>query len=80
MNNGVEGVNVSDVVDDPRPFEMRFQPGHPDADSQGYVAYPNVNASEEMASLVEGSRSYEANLAAIAIVKAMITRTIDLGR
>ena len=80
MNKGVEGVEVSDIVDDPRPFETRFEPGHPDADPQGYVAYPNVNATEEMANLVEGSRSYEANLAAIAIVKAMITRTLDLGR
>jgi flagellar basal-body rod protein FlgC len=80
MNKGVEGVEVSDVVDDPRPFETRFEPGHPDADAQGYVAYPNVNATEEMANLVEGSRSYEANLAAIAIVKAMITRTLDIGR
>jgi flagellar basal-body rod protein FlgC len=80
MNKGVEGVAVSDVVDDPRPFETRFEPGHPDADAQGYVAYPNVNATEEMANLVEGSRSYEANLAAIAIVKAMITRTLDIGR
>ena len=80
MNKGVQGVEVSDVVDDPRPFETRFQPGHPDADAQGYVSYPNVNATEEMANLVEGSRSYEANLAAIAIVKAMITRTLEIGR
>jgi len=80
MDGGVEGVEVSDVVEDSRPFDSRYEPGHPDADSQGYVNYPNVNAMEEMANLVEASRSYEANLAAINIVKAMITRTLEIGR
>jgi len=80
MDSGVAGVEVSQVVEDPRPFDRRYEPGHPDADAEGYVAYPNVNVMEEMANLVEGSRSYEANLAAISIVKTMITRTLDLGR
>src|SRR5262249_46741870 len=80
MGTGVEGVEVSDVVDDPRPFDRRYDPGHPDADKEGYVAYPNVNAMEEMANLVEASRSYEANIAAIGIVKTMINRTLDIGR
>jgi flagellar basal-body rod protein FlgC len=80
MDGGVAGVEVSDVVEDSRPFDSRYEPGHPDADSQGYVNYPNVNAMEEMANLVEASRSYEANLAAINIVKAMITRTLEIGR
>ena len=80
MGKGVEGVEVSDVVDDPRPFDRRYEPGHPDADKEGYVAYPNVNVMEEMANLVEAARSYEANIAAIGIVKTMINRTLDLGR
>jgi flagellar basal-body rod protein FlgC len=80
MGNGVAGVQVSDFIEDPRPFERRYEPGHPDADAEGYVAYPNVNVMEEMANLVEGSRSYEANLAAIAIIKAMISRTLEIGR
>ena len=80
MGKGVEGVEVSDIVDDPRPFDRRYEPGHPDADKDGYVAYPNVNVMEEMANLVEASRSYEANIAAIGIVKTMINRTLDLGR
>jgi flagellar basal-body rod protein FlgC len=80
LNNAVVGVEVSDLVEDPRPFERRYEPGHPDADSEGYVAYPNVSAMEEMANLVEGSRSYEANLAAIAIIKTMISRTLEIGR
>jgi len=80
MEEGVVGVEVSDLVEDPRPFDRRFEPGHPDADPEGYVAYPNVSVMEEMANLVEGSRSYEANIAAIAIVKAMISRTLEIGR
>ena len=80
INAGVQGVEVSGVVDDARPFDRRYEPGHPDADKDGYVSYPNVNAMEEMANLVEASRSYEANIAAIGIVKTMINRTLDIGR
>ena len=80
MDDGISGVEVSQIVEDPRPFDRRYEPGHPDADAEGYVAYPNVNVMEEMANLVEGSRSYEANLAAISIVKTMINRTLELGK
>ena len=80
MNKGVEGVEVSGIVDDQSPFDRRYEPGHPDADAEGYVSYPNVNVMQEMANLVEAARSYEANIAAIGIVKAMITRTLEIGR
>jgi flagellar basal-body rod protein FlgC len=80
LGNGVSGVEVANVVEDPRPFDRRYEPGHPDADADGYVSYPNVNVMEEMANLVEGSRSYDANLSAMAIIKSMITRTLDIGR
>jgi flagellar basal-body rod protein FlgC len=80
MSGGVQGVEVSQLVEDPRPFDRRYEPGHPDADQEGYVSYPNVSVMEEMANLVEGSRSYEANIAAIGIVKTMITRTLDIGK
>src|SRR2546425_685239 len=80
MTNGVQGVQVSDVVEDQTPFDRRYEPGHPDADKDGYVSYPNVNVMAEMANLVSASKSYEANIAAIGIVKTMINRTLDLGR
>ena|SRR6266404_7179556 len=80
MDNDIEGVEVSQILPDPRPFDRRYEPGHPDADAEGYVSYPNVNVLEEMANLVEASRSYEANLAAINVVKAMINRTLEIGR
>ena len=78
--DGVQGVEVSQVVEDPRPFDRRYEPGHPDADKDGYVSYPNVNAMEEMANLVEASQSYDANISAISIVKTMINRTPALAR
>jgi flagellar basal-body rod protein FlgC len=77
---GAEGVEVTDIVKDMRPFDRRFEPGHPDADKEGYVDYPNVNSMEEMANLVSAARSYEANLAAINIVKSMISKTLEIGR
>jgi flagellar basal-body rod protein FlgC len=80
INGAVNGVEVSGVVDDPRPFDRRYEPGHPDADKDGYVSYPNVSAMEEMANLVEASQSYDANIAAMGVVKTMINRTLDIGR
>jgi flagellar basal-body rod protein FlgC len=78
--NGTDGVKVSNVVEDPSPFDQRYEPGHPDADVAGYVSYPNVNPMEEMANLMSAARSYEANIASISIVKAMINRTLEIGR
>lgn len=79
-NGGASGVEVAGIVDDMRDFDRRFEPGHPDADGQGYVNYPNVNSMEEMANLVQAARSFEANLAAINIVKSMISKTLEIGR
>jgi len=80
MGNGVQGVEVSDIVSGLLPVKKRYEPGHPDADKEGYVSYPNVSVLEEMGNLVEAARSYEANIAAISIVKTMINRTLDIGR
>jgi flagellar basal-body rod protein FlgC len=53
-------------------------PGHPDADADGYVGFPRVNPAEDMVDLIDASRSYQANVAAISAVKDMIQRSIDL--
>ena len=74
------GVAVADIVTDGRDPERRYLPGHPDADSEGYVAFPRVNPAEDMVDLMGATRSYEANVAAIAAVKDMIVRSIDLLR
>jgi flagellar basal-body rod protein FlgC len=60
--------------------ERRYMPGHPDADAEGYVAFPRVNVAEDMVDLMGASRGYEANVAAIGAVKDMIQRSIELLR
>jgi flagellar basal-body rod protein FlgC len=74
------GVQVKEVMADPRPPQMVFQPGHPDADANGYVAMPNVNAVEEMTDLVSATRSYEANVTALNASKAMTRKALEIGR
>jgi flagellar basal-body rod protein FlgC len=76
----VGGVAVSDIVTDTSAPEMRFMPGHPDANSDGYVAFPHINPAEDMVDLMGASRGYEANVAAIGAVKDMIQKSIDLLR
>ena len=76
--NAAGGVTVSDIVTDTREPERRYMPGHPDADQEGYVAFPKVNPAEDMVDLMGASRSYEANVAAISAVKDMIQRSIGL--
>lgn len=77
---GASGVGVREVVVDTREPEKRYLPGHPDADAQGYVAFPRVNPAEDMVDLMGTSRNYEANVAAMTAIKDMIQRTIDLMR
>jgi flagellar basal-body rod protein FlgC len=72
------GVAVTDIITDQRDPERQYLPGHPDADKDGYVSFPNVNPAEEMVDLVDASRSYQANVSAISAVKDMIQRSIDL--
>ena len=72
------GGAVASVVTDARDPEKRYMPGHPDADANGYVAFPRVNPAEDMVDLMGAARGYEANVAAIGAVKDMIQRSIDL--
>jgi len=75
---GAPGVAVANVVTDTSDPERRYMPGHPDADADGYVAFPRVNPAEDMVDLMDASRGYEANVAAITAVKEMIQRSISL--
>lgn len=77
---GVQGVTVADIVTDPRDPERRYLPGHPDADADGYVAFPRINPAEDMVDLIGAARNYQANVAAISAVKDMIARSLDLLR
>ena len=79
-SEGVAGVSVSEVVEDQREPDKRYIPGHPDADAQGYVAFPRVSPAEDMVDLMGASRNYSANVASMTAIKDMINRSIDLVR
>jgi flagellar basal-body rod protein FlgC len=68
------------VRQDPSEFRTKYEPGHPAADANGYVKYPNVNSLVEMTDMREAQRSYEANLNVIGATRRMIQKTIDLLR
>ncbi|CUU00600.1 flagellar basal-body rod protein FlgC [Armatimonadetes bacterium GBS] len=74
------GVRVVGIAHDPTPPRLVYQPGHPDADPNGYVAYPNVEMVHEMVDLITASRAYEANIQAFNAAKNMVLRTLDIGR
>jgi len=71
-------VEMVRVITDNRPPIMKYQPEHPDADVQGYVAYPNVNAIEEMVNMMSATRSYEANLTMMKTAKDMVNKTVEI--
>jgi flagellar basal-body rod protein FlgC len=73
-------VAMGRVRTDPSEFRVKHEPGHPAADPNGYVKYPNVNSLVEMTDMREAQRSYEANLNVIGATRRMIQRTIDLLR
>jgi flagellar basal-body rod protein FlgC len=74
------GVEVAEVVTDQAPQRRVYDPGHPDADAQGYVALPNVNAVSEMTDLISASRAYEANVTALNTAKQMFSKTLEILR
>jgi flagellar basal-body rod protein FlgC len=78
--SGLELVAVRRHGLDRRPFDLRHQPGHPAADEDGYVKYPNVSPLIELVDMREAQRSYEANLNAMQLARTMIGRTLDLLR
>ena len=71
-------VRLTEVVDDPTPAVRRYEPGHPDADKDGYVAYPAINPVQEMVDLMGSVRAYQLNASAVSASKQMIQQSIDL--
>ena len=74
-----KGVHVSQVVTDTTPPRMVYQPEHPDANEQGYVAYPNVDVLQEVADMKTATLSYQANLSIINGTKQMISQSLRIG-
>ena len=78
--SGPSGVHVAAVVDDPSPGRREYAPGHPDADAEGFVTMPAVDAVTEMVEVMMATRGFEANSTAFAAARDMATRAIDIGR
>ncbi|MDR0615209.1 MAG: flagellar basal body rod protein FlgC [Synergistaceae bacterium] len=74
------GVRVADIGTDPTPPRLAYEPDHPDANAEGYVAFPNVNVVREMADMMVASRAYEANLAVVETGKTLWNGGLDIMR
>jgi flagellar basal-body rod protein FlgC len=78
--SGATGVRVAAVVEDQAPARRRYEPSHPDADAEGFVALPNVDAAEEMVDMLSAARAYQANLAAIGLIRDIVARSLEMGK
>ena len=74
------GVQVAGIVESQAPLEKRYEPGHPQADENGYVYYPNVDIVEEMANMISASRSFQMNADVMNSAKTMIQRVLTIGQ
>ncbi|WP_066637303.1 flagellar basal body rod protein FlgC [Desulfolucanica intricata] len=82
MENGIRecGVVVTRVTEDNSPPRMEYDPSHPDANEQGFVAYPNINIVNEMVNMMIASRAYEANATVLESAKSMALKALEIGR
>lgn len=79
--SGVGGVKVTNIIEDTEtPLNLVYDPSHPDANEEGYVAYPNINTVTEMTNLISASRSYEANVTAFNATKNMALKGLEVGK
>lgn len=77
--NGI-GVKAVRIEEDKSPLRKAYDPGHPDADEEGYVTYPNVNPLNEMADMIAATRAYEANVDTLNATKSMFMKALEIGR
>ncbi len=79
-NQSAQGVRVQAVVESNAPMKMVYDPKHPNADAQGYVAMPNVNVVDEMVNMISASRSYQNNVEVMNTSKVLLTKTLTIGQ
>lgn len=77
---GFKGVKVTGIIKDATPPKLIYDPAHPDANADGYVAMPNVNIVKEMVDMISATRAYEANVTAINSAKTMAAKALDIGK
>jgi flagellar basal-body rod protein FlgC len=77
---GAAGVKVSEIGNDTTPYELVYNPSHPDADEDGYVRMPNVDITQEMVDMISAYRSYEANVTAFNAYKDMAVKALEIGK
>jgi flagellar basal-body rod protein FlgC len=80
FDDAIQGVEISQVVMDNGNPRMQYEPGHPYANKEGYVAYPNIEPVYEVAEVLSAARSYEANLQAVSVAKDMAQKTLEILR
>lgn len=80
MRDVVKSVKVDEVREDPNGIKTVYDPSHPDADTKGFVAMPNINIMVEMADMIAASRAYEACVTAFDATKNMTLKTLEMGR
>ena len=76
----LNGVRVSGIRQDDSPLRMVYEPGHPDADAEGYVRMPNINIVTEMVDMMTASRAYEANVTSVNVAKSMMLKALEIGK
>jgi len=74
------GVRVARIIEDTSDFKRTYDPGHPDADEDGYVLMPNVDIITEMVNMISATRAYEANITSINITKSMAMKALEIGK
>ena len=76
----IQRVQVSDIISDTKAPILKYEPENPDANEEGYVAYPNINLMEEMTNMIQATRAYEANVSALNASKDMALSALEIGR
>ena len=80
INSRVQGVKVAKIIEDTSPPQRIYDPSHPDAGEDGYVAMPNISVIKEMVDMMSATRSYEANTTTIKSAKRMALKALEIGR
>ncbi|WP_130806957.1 flagellar basal body rod protein FlgC [Senegalia massiliensis] len=79
-SNKSNGVKITAIKEDDSPYKVVYEPGHPDANENGYVEMPNVDITKEMVDMISATRAYEANITALNSSKSMFMKALDIGR